>query len=77
MVWGCHAAGRRALCTPRQGRRAINEWINSGSTQATETRRSAVGAVMAPIALHMPKAATTPNPAEVPSRDYESAALTS
>jgi integrase len=54
----------------------VNTWINRGSTKHTETGRNAEGSETAPIPLPMRETPTIPNPAETPSRDYGSAALT-
>ncbi len=63
--------------TPSDELQRVNGWINSGSTQATETGRNAVGANRPQSPLPMRDRPNRPNHAEVANLGYESAALTS
>ena len=63
--------------TPSDELQRVNGWINSGSTEATETGRNAVGGESAAIPLPARDSPNRPNHAEVANLGYESAALTS
>lgn len=66
-----------SLDRPTRDAERITAWITGGSNRPSETGRNGAGGDSAPIPLPVRDPATGPNPAEIPTRDYESAALTS